>query len=90
MLSRQFLLALTPTRTPARASPKRGFLALPNREEGLPVFGIIGANLAVFGGWYYAESKNDLRLYKFMQVKSWATTRIIFSSTLAISLLNDS
>jgi hypothetical protein len=65
-------------------------LALPSREEGLPVFGIIGANLAVFGGWYYAESKNDLKLYELMQVKPRVTTRIIFSFTFAITLLNDS
>ena len=31
------------------------------------MFSIIGANLAVFSGWYFAERNRDWRLYKTMQ-----------------------
>jgi len=89
MFSRNCLVALRPSLAPKRVNvrtiqpQKRGFLALPNREEGLPVFSIIGANLAVFGGWYYAESNWDRRLYRLMQV--W---RCILRAPFSLAHLN--
>mmetsp|Transcript_50002 Transcript_50002/g.113514 ORF Transcript_50002/g.113514 Transcript_50002/m.113514 type:complete len:243 (-) Transcript_50002:175-903(-) len=56
---------LVPRRLGAPGQPSRRFIAMPQGEEAVVVGSLIASNVAVYGAWQYAESK-DRQTYRFM------------------------